>query len=248
MKLYGKNPVLERLKSSPKSILRIYIQEGHFETDYIRMKAKKWGIPVLCVPRSKMVKMGRSLNTQGLLMDVEDYFYVPFGELLDSASQRNESLLFLDGLNDPQNLGAIIRSLACLGHFSLVLPSHDSVEVTEAALRVSAGGDNYVKVAKVSNLNQAILAAKEAGFWIAGAVVEGGENLSEAKLPFPLALVVGSEEKGIREVIKKRIDIKLTIPMAQPRLSLNAAHATTIFCYEITKQKKQNFRKSGNAA
>lgn len=239
MRLYGKNPVLERLKSNPKSIKLIYIEEGHPEGPYIRMKAKKWGLPVYSVPRSKMIKMGKSLNTQGLLMDVEDFAYVSYVDLLNTAIEKRQTLLFLDNLSDPQNLGSIIRSVGCLGGFAIVLPARDSVGVTEAVLRVASGADNYVSVSQVSNLNQAIQSAKETGFWIAGTVVEGGKNLTEVSLPFPLALVMGSEQKGIRDIIRKQLDLELTMPMAHQRLSLNVAQATTIFCYEIAKQKNK---------
>ncbi len=160
-------------------------------------------------------------------------------DILNLPKEKHPSILFLDSLNDPQNLGAIIRSAGCLGAFSVVLPTHDSVEVTEAVLRVSSGGDNYVSISKVSNLSQAIIAAKEAGFWIAGTVVEGGKAPWEVSFPFPLALVMGSEQKGIREVLRKHLDMELTIPMGHPRMSFNVAQATTIFCYEITKQKNK---------
>lgn len=132
-----------------------------------------------------------------------------------------------------------MRSAACLGGFAVVLPTHDSVGVTEAALRVASGADNYIKVARVSNLNQAIGAAKEAGFWIAGAVVDDGKDIQDVQLPFPLALVIGSEDRGIRDIIRKNVDIALTIPMSRERLSLNVAHTAAIFCYEITKQKNK---------
>jgi len=239
MKLYGKIPVIERLKSNPKSIRKIYVQEGNDETAYIRKKAKKWRIPVFCVPRTKIIKMGRSLNTQGIIVEVEEYAYVPFEDILKTARKKRETIVFLDGLNDPQNLGGIIRSLACLGGFSIVLPTHGSVGITEAVLRVSAGGDNFVKVARVSNLNQAVVKAKAAGFWIAGTVVKKGKELPEIDLPFPLAIVIGAEQKGIRDIIKKNLDLELTVSMAQQSMAMNAAHATTIFCYEITRQKKQ---------
>ena len=237
MKLYGKNPVLERLKSNPQSIKKILIREDHPEGVYIRSKAKKWNIPIFFIPRERMHKLGDHLQAQGIIMEVEEFAYVPFEEMLPGALLKNQSIIFLDELNDPQNLGGIIRSLACLGGFGVVLPKHSSVEVTEAVLRVACGADNYVPVAKVSNLANAIAAAKEAGFWIAGSVVKDGQDLTQTKLSFPLALVVGSEQKGIREIIKKRLDIELTIPMAHPRLSLNAAHAATIFAYEIFRQK-----------
>jgi len=174
MKLYGKNSAIERLRSNPKSIRKIYIQHGFKGTLLIHKKAKQWGIPILPVPQSKMMKIGRDKNAQGILVDVEDFAYVDYDELLETALKKKRCLVFLDGINDPQNLGAIIRTLACLGKFSVILPTHDSVSVTEAVLRVSSGGDNYVPVAKVSNLVNAIKKAKGEGMAIVGAVVKGG--------------------------------------------------------------------------
>jgi 23S rRNA (guanosine2251-2'-O)-methyltransferase len=239
MKIYGKNPVLERLKADPKTIKRIFVVAGHPEHSYIATKARKHGIPVLVVHPGQMLKMGKSLNTQGLLMDVEEFAYVPYDDLLEVAVAEGLSLIFLDSLTDPQNLGAILRTTGSLGGFAVVLPTHDSVQVTDTVMRIACGGENHVRVSKVSNLGQAINKAKDKGFWIAGSVVKEGECIYDAKLPFPIGLVIGSEDKGIRDVIQQRLDVKLTIPMAQPRMSLNAAHATTIFCYEINKQKKQ---------
>ncbi len=239
MRIYGKNPIIERMKSNPKSIHAIYLQEGHVDEGYIRQKARKWGVSVYSVPVSKIIKMGRSLKTQGILADIDDFGYTPYQDLLEIVLEKKQSLVFLDNVQDPQNLGVVIRSLACLGDFSLVLPERESVSVTEAVLRVASGGDNYIQIAKVPNLAQALDLAKEKGFWIAGAVVEGGKNLMDVTLPFPLGLVMGSEHSGIRDVIRKRLDLALTIPMRQPRLSFNVAQAMTIFCYEIKKQKSQ---------
>ena len=238
MKLFGKNPVLERLRANPQTIHRIFIQPGLPEAGYIYKKAKQHGIPVIVVHNAKLAKINRTRNTQGVLVDVDDFTYVPYDELLETAKEKKRTIVFLDNLNDPQNLGAIIRSLGCLGGFAVVLPTHDSVGVTEAVLRVASGGDNYIPVARVANLNNAIKAAKEEGYTIAGAVVEGGQTLFETPLPYPLGLVIGSEQKGIRDVIRKYLDLELTIPMPINTLSFNVAHATTILCYEIAKQKK----------
>jgi 23S rRNA (guanosine2251-2'-O)-methyltransferase len=238
MKIYGKNPVLERLKADPKSVRRIFVVSGHPEHGYIATKAKKYGIPVLVVHAHQMLKMGKSQNTQGLLMDVEDFAYVPYDDLLDIAVAEGLTPIFIDSLTDPQNLGAILRSAGSLGGFAVVLPTHDTVKVTDTVMRVACGGENHVRVSKVSNLGQAISQAKDRGFWIAGSVVKDGESIYEVKFPFPLGIVIGSEDKGIRDVIQQRLDVKVTIPMAQPRMSLNAAQATTIFCYEINKQKQ----------
>ncbi len=226
------------MRAQPHSIRKIYIEEGFRDTAYIRKKAQPHGIPVFVVTASQLLKMGRTQNAQGVMVDVDDFAYTPYDELLETALQKKRCPLFLDGLNDPQNLGAIIRSLACLGKFSVVLHTHGSVDITESVLRVASGGDNYVPVAKVSNLAQAIGKAKEKGFWIVGAVVDKGQSIFETTLPHPAALVVGSEQKGIRENIIKILDVPVTIPMAQGTLSFNVAQATTIFCYEITRQKK----------
>lgn len=235
MKLYGKNPVIERLKTNPKSIQKIYLQEGHPDGAYIRKKAVQWGLPVIIVPASKLNKLARDLNTQGILVEVEDFGYVPYADLL---SGRKDTLVFLDGITDPQNLGALMRSLACLGRFGIVLPTHDSVGVTESVLRVACGGENFVRVARVSNISQAIAKAKEAGYWIAGSVVKDGQDISQVEFPFPVGLVVGSEQKGIRTVVQKEVDLCVTVPMAQPHMSMNVAHATAILCYEIVRQRK----------
>ena len=243
MRLFGKNSVMERLRSNPKSIRKIYIQHGFKGTLAIHKKARQWNIPILPVAQSKMMKIGRDKNTQGILGDVEDFAYTPYDELLETALNKKRSLLFLDGLTDPQTFWAIIRSLACLGKFSIILPTHDSVSITETVLRVASGGDNYVPIAKVSNLSHAIQKAKREGFQIVGAVTKEGEDLSEFELPHPLGLVVGSEQKGIRDIICKHLDVKLSIPMACDTLSFNVAHATAVLCYEITRQKK-NYKKA----
>ena len=239
MRIYGKNPVLERLKSNPKSIRKIYLEEGHSEADYIRTKAKQWGIPVYFVPTIKMIKLGRNINTQGMFIEIEEFSYVNFEQLLETAVEKEQIILFLDNLNDPQNLGSIIRSTACLGNFAICLPTHDSVGVTEAVLRVASGADNHVPVAQVGNLGQAIIKAKKEGFWIAGATVGSEQSLYETEFNFPLGLVIGSEQKGIRDIIKKQLDVEVSIPMAQARLSLNVASAVVAFCYEIAKQKNK---------
>ena len=137
MKIYGKNPVLERLKADPKSVKRIFVVAGHPEHSYIATKARKHGIPVLVVHPGQMLKLGKSQNTQGLLMDVEDFAYVDFDDLLDQAIVEKLTLVFLDSLTDPQNLGAILRSTGSLGGFAVVLPTHESVEVTDTVMRVA---------------------------------------------------------------------------------------------------------------
>ena len=238
MRISGKNPVLERLKTNPHSIKRITIQEGHPEAGYIYQKAKKWGIAVVSVPGSKILKLARHTNTQGIIMEVEDFSYYPLADLLAWVKKDGDGIFFLDGLNDPQNLGSMIRSLACLGKFALVLPTHNSVSVTEAVLRVASGGDNFVRIGRVANLGHAISSAKEEGFWIGATVVSDGQDIMQAQLPFPVGMIIGSEQKGVRDVLLKHADLQITIPMARPRLSLNVSQATTLLAYELIRQKR----------
>ena len=237
MKLYGKNPVLERIKTNPKSIKRIFIEQGHPEAGYIHLKGKQWGISVLVVPYTKIKKLAQNLNTQGIVAEVEDFPYMNFDDLLQSALDKRWTILFLDNLTDPQNLGGIMRTCGSLGNFAIVLPTTESVGVTESVLRVACGGDNYVAVARVANLGNAIEKAKNQGFWIMGTAVKEAKSIFEVSMKFPLGLVLGSEDKGVREIIRKKLDQEVVIPMKAARMSLNVAHAASILCYEIVRQR-----------
>lgn len=237
MRLFGKNPVIERLRNNPQSIRKIYIQQGFDKEDYVKQKARKWGIPVLVVDRDRMGNWGRNINTQGIMVDVGDFQYADFNDLLDEAKEKKRILVFLDRINDPQNLGAIIRSLACLGKFAVVLPKKDSAHVTEAVLRVASGGDNFVPVALVANLTNMLKKAKTEGIELVGAAVKDGQDLTQTKFTFPLGLVLGSEQKGIRDVTGQQIDTMVTIPTGVGQVSFNVAHAAAIIAYEITKQR-----------
>ena len=238
MKLYGKNPVIERLKSNPKTIRRIMIDENHIDLSYIRKKCQQHGISVQTVPHSKIQRLAQNLNTQGILADIDDFVYTAIDELLQTCYDKRRIPIFLDNLNDPQNLGGIIRTCGALGDFDIVIPTTESVSVTESVLRVACGGENYVSMAKVSNLGNAIEKAKKMGFWIVGTVVEDAQSLKDVTLQYPLGLVMGSEEKGVRDIILKKLDAKVMIPMKNQRMSLNVAHATSMMCYEIIRQKR----------
>lgn len=237
MRLYGKNPVLERLKSNPKSIKRIFIEQGHREAGYIHMKGKQWHIPVLAVPYSKIQKLAHNLNTQGILAEIEEFPYMDIDDLLDTAKEKKWSIVFLDNLTDPQNLGGIMRTCGSLGNFAIVLPTAEAVNVTETVLRVACGGDNYVVVSRVANLGHAIDKAKAQGFWIMGTAVKDARSIFEVTMQFPLGLVLGSEGKGVREIIRKKLDQEVIIPVKYERMSLNVAHAASIICYEILRQR-----------
>jgi 23S rRNA (guanosine2251-2'-O)-methyltransferase len=222
MRLYGKRPVLERLRAAPRTIQRLVIQQETDASEVVRA-AKEAGRPFDSISRPEFARLAGEVHAQGVLAEVLPFEYAPFKTLL--RRQPPLTLFFLDRLTDPQNLGAILRMAACLGGLAVILPKHDSVEVTEATLRVACGGENYVPVAQVTNLARAAEQAKEAGYWIAGAAVTGGVSLPTADWPTPLAVVLGSEGEGIRPGLQKHLELTLTLPMPGAPLSFNVAAA-----------------------
>ena len=234
--LYGKNSVLERLKVNPKSIRKIFLQDN-FNTPHIVNLIESARIPLVRLSERELNRKKRADRLQGIIAEVDKFLYTPFTQLLDTAKEEKLSLIFLDSINDPHNLGSIMRSLACLGGFAVVIPKHSACEVNETALHVASGGENSVPVSMVANLSTALIAAKKAGFWAVGAMVEDGEDINDVKLPFPLCLVLGSEGKGIRHGLKNQLELKVKIPMNGISLSFNVAMACSIFCYEIARQR-----------
>jgi len=236
MYLYGKNSVLERLKANPKSIRKIFLQDN-FDAAHIINMIKSKNIAVERVSERRLFGIKRADRLQGIVAEVNKFQYAPFKELLEKAKSKQLSFIFLDNLNDPHNLGSIMRTAACLGGFAIVIPRHSSCEINETVLHVASGGENFVPVSIVTNLSTALIEAKKAGFWAVGAVVEEGEDISKVSLPFPLSLVLGSEGKGIRHGLENQLELKVKIPMSGANLSFNVAMACSIFCYEIARQR-----------
>ncbi|MBN3039393.1 MAG: 23S rRNA (guanosine(2251)-2'-O)-methyltransferase RlmB [Candidatus Omnitrophica bacterium] len=234
--LYGKNSVLERLKANPKSIHQIFLQDN-FDAPQIIDLITAGRIPIRRVSERELYRIKRAERLQGIVAQVEKYKYTPFDELLDNPPEKKFSFVFLDNINDPHNLGSVLRIAACFGGFGVVIHSHGSCQVNDTVIHVASGGENFVPVSMVSNLSRALVKAKKKGFWVVGTVLEDGGDLKRASFPFPLCLVLGSEGKGIRQGIEKLCDIKLTLPMRGAALSFNVAMATAIFCYEIEKQR-----------
>lgn len=236
MFLYGRNSVLERLKSDPKSVKKVLFRaetEDRAVMDIVRSKK----IPVRRVSEKEAFKFRGSERTQGIMAEVDKFEYASFKGLLERPKEERLSFIFLDGVTDPQNLGAVLRIGACFGGFAVVIAEHRSCEVNETVLNVASGGENYVPVCKVTNISNALIHAKSSGYWLAGATVEGGEDIRKASLPFPICLVLGSEGKGLHYGVEKHLELKLTLPMGGAPLSFNVACACAIFCYEITRQR-----------
>ncbi|MFH1458804.1 MAG: RNA methyltransferase [Candidatus Omnitrophota bacterium] len=237
MLLYGKKSIRERLRQNPGSIQKIFLQDNsNFEDLEKIIKLKK--IPYEYISVRQIEQMKRAKNIQGIIARVNDFKYTEYDLLLDKALKNRTTLVFLDRINDPQNLGLIIRSLACFGNFSIILPEKEACSVTEAVMHVAQGGENHVLVSKASDLLAAIKIAGQKGYFIIGGVVDfKAKEISKAKLKFPLALVLGAETTGISSEIQKILNLQVFIPMQGAKLSLNVSMAATVFAYEIITQR-----------
>jgi 23S rRNA (guanosine2251-2'-O)-methyltransferase len=236
MLLYGKKSVLERLKKNPQSIKKIIKAEG-FSDQAIGELIIKNKISDETVSAKKVQDLKRAKNVQGIVAKVEHFKYHDFGQLLDKA--QHLSLVFLDRVNDPHNLGVIIRSLACFGGFAIIIPDSHAVQVTEAVMHVASGGENYLPIAKVGDILEAVKKAKQQGIKISGAVIDKtAASIHNTGFSFPLAIVLGAETTGISREIQQVLDQKLFIPMPGADLSFNVAMAATVLGYEISRQRK----------
>ena len=240
--LYGKNSVLERLRTFPESVKKIFLQENFGALDITEIIKSK-NIPIKRVTEKELLRIKRADRLQGIVAEVDRYRYASYNKLLNIDKSRKPCLIFLDGINDPHNFGSILRISACFGGFAIVIPEHGACEVNETVLHVASGGENYMPVSRVTNLSLAIREAKAAGYWVAGAVVEEGKNIRDVSLPFPLCLVLGSEGKGIRYGIQKHLDLKVTLPMSGAPLSLNVAMAFAVLAHEITEGEGNHLRR-----
>ncbi|MBU1083505.1 MAG: RNA methyltransferase [Candidatus Omnitrophota bacterium] len=237
MRLYGKNPVIERIRSNPGSIKKLCLQKQAELSDVVR-EIKKAGLNFESLEKKEFKEICADIHAQGVFAEVEEFLYTGFDAMVKECLGERTVPVFLDGITDPQNLGSIIRTLACLGGFSVVLPEHDSADITETVLRVANGGENYTKIAKVTNIATAIRSVKSLGIRVIGADMSGKDLSVPGSLPKgAMALVVGSEGKGIRPGVLSILDGTIRIPMEGAELSYNAAIAAAILCYEVKKQR-----------
>jgi len=234
--LFGKNPVLERIKAAPSSIRKLYLQK-RTDLSVIVQEAKKQGLDFVSVEKDMITKLAGDSHTQGVVAEIDDFMYTPFSDILSAAIKNKTVIIFLDGITDPQNLGSIIRTLACFGGFSLVIPEFDSASVNETVLRVASGGENFVKIACVSNIATVLKKVRVEGINISGAVAGDGVPIYGVDFHLPSAVVIGSEGKGIRPGVLKELDIKFSVPMSGGQLSFNASVSAAIIAAEISRRK-----------
>lgn len=234
--IYGKNSVKELL-SSERSINRIYIQKGFKEQKIVEM-AKESGTVIKWCDKNNLDSLTDGKNHQGIAALVSPKAYTELDEILNSIEKKGGDgfLVILDSLEDPHNLGSIIRTANGAGVDGVIIPKHRAVPLTYTVAKVAAGALEYVPVAQVVNLTQTIQTLKDRGYWIFGADMDG-QKFYEADLKGPVCLVIGGEGKGIGQLVKKHCDVILSIPLEGEITSLNAGVASAILMYEVVKQR-----------
>ncbi|MGF0015517.1 23S rRNA (guanosine(2251)-2'-O)-methyltransferase RlmB [Mitsuokella jalaludinii] len=240
--LVGRNAVTEALKSG-RGINKLWIASGDREGSVaeIAALAKERGIVVQYVERAKIESLAGGHRHQGVLAYVAPVPYAELDDILKAAEEKGEApfLVLLDELEDPHNLGALLRTADATGVHGILIPKRRSVSLNATVAKTSAGAVEYVPVARIGNIAQTLKKLKEKGFWVAGADMDGEKAYYEADLTGPLVLVVGSEGRGMSRLTKEACDFIVSMPMVGRINSLNASVAGSILMYESMRQRLQ---------
>ena len=238
--LEGRNALTEALKSG-RTIDKVFIAAGDTDRALQRLayEAKQAGAVVVTADRRKLDTMSQTHSHQGVIAFAAAATYYSIDDILQTAYDRGEAPLIVicDELSNPHNLGAIIRSAECAGAHGVIIPKRRSVGLTAAVSKTSAGAIEYVKVAKVTNINAAIAELKEKGVWIFGTAAEGSIAMYKADLTVPAAIVIGSEGDGMGRLVRQNCDVTVSIPLKGNITSLNAAAAASVLLYEAVRQR-----------
>jgi 23S rRNA (guanosine2251-2'-O)-methyltransferase len=237
--IIGRKPVLEAINSGEEidQVYLLYGQKGGI-VDVIRIAAKKRGIKINQIPLEKFKDITDHPNAQGVAaLKLTQKFYSVNEIIQASKTNKYPLILILDSIQDPHNLGAIIRTAECSGVNGIIITKHNSASVNSTVAKTSAGATEHVKIAQVNNLINAFDELKQNGFWIVGSSLENSKNYTEIDYKMPAAIVVGNEEKGIRRLTAEKCDFLVHIPMKGNIQSLNVSVAAGILLFEILRQQ-----------
>jgi len=238
--LEGRNALTEALRSG-RTIDKVFIAAGDTDRALQRLaaQAKEAGAVVVPVDRRKLDAMSTTHAHQGVIALAAAHAYATLDDIFQVAEDRGEAPLIVicDELTDPHNLGAIIRSAECAGAHGVIIPKRRSVGLTAVVAKASAGAVEYMKVARVVNINAAISELKQRGVWIFGTAAEGSIPMYKADLAGPAAIVIGNEGQGMSPLVRKNCDVTVHIPMNGRISSLNASAAASILLYEAVRQR-----------
>jgi len=236
----GRNAVLELLESG-KDINKIFIEKGEKQgsINKIIAKARERKILITEVDKSKFKDMAQTNNAQGVIAVVPPFDYCDVYDIMALAKEKNEDafILILDEIEDPHNLGSIIRTAETAGVHGIIIPKRRAASVNSTVSKVSAGAVQHMKIARVNNINDTIRTLKEEGVWICGTDMDTNKYYYEQDLTGPIAIVIGSEGHGMTRLVKENCDFLIKIPMKGKITSLNASVSAGIVIYEALKQK-----------
>ena len=233
MKIEGKNSVRELLKTG-KTIDKVLVANGmrDAESKMLVSVIKSAGVKVSFADKSILDKESETRRHQGFIAYVSDYKYAELGDILNAVKDKDDAfIVILDGVEDPHNLGSVIRVCECGGVDGLIIGKHRSASVTDAVMRISEGSANHLKIARVTNINNALDEIKEEGIW-AYALELGGGSIYKTDLKGRIAIVIGGEDTGVNKLTQKKCDAVMSIPMYGKVNSLNASVACGIGVFE----------------
>ena len=239
-RIEGRNAVREALKAG-KALEKLYLQKGLTDAALLKIAeaALEQGVRAQQTEKERLDEMSPTGRHQGVIAELAAYSYASVEDMLKNAAERQEDpfLLLLDGIEDPHNLGAILRSAHQAGAHGVIIPKNRAVGLNATVARVSAGAVNYIPVARVTNLSRTMEELKKAGLWFACADMDG-EVLFRQDLTGPIGLVIGSEGDGVSALVRKHCDFTVSIPMSGRIDSLNASVAAGILAFEVVRQRK----------
>jgi 23S rRNA (guanosine2251-2'-O)-methyltransferase len=241
--IFGVNPVLETLKAASSDVVEILLSEtsDRAALRLVRDEAQRRGVRVVGVNSKTLDQLAGGQRHQGVVARIMPYRYLPFAELIERVGKRetSERILLLDGLTDPRNFGALMRTANAVGVRYIVIPKDRAVDVTPLVVKASAGAALHVNVVKVTNLRRAMMELKEHGFWIVGLDATSQETIYQRNFSQRLAILLGSEGAGARPINLRECDFTVSVPMVGAVSSLNVSVAGAVFLYELIRQGGQ---------
>jgi len=237
--IFGVNPILEKLRVAPEEISKILLTRGPLRSTLksLETDARKLQIEIQFVDAKELDYLAHGQNHQGALARVRAYSYAPLSELESTTSEaRSQTVLILDGITDPRNFGAILRTAEAVGADAIIIPKDRSVRITPVVFKASAGAVNHLRIYRLTNLRRALMSLKSSGFWIVGLDANATETYDSKEYPNKLGVVLGSEGRGLRPLVAKQCDYLVRIPMKGKISSLNVAVAAAILLYEVSRQ------------
>jgi len=245
--IFGINPVQEKLRVAPKDVLEILFAApgDRAALRAIECEALRHRLPISRVPVHVLDRLASGQRHQGVIAKIEAFHYLSLDKFLEriSTAAGSEHILILDGVTDPRNFGALLRTAEAVGIEHVIIPKHRSVEVNSLVVKASSGATFYLNIVKATNMRTTLSELKKRGYWIVGLDATATQTIYENKYPERLAIVLGSEGRGIRQINLRECDFVVSIPMLGKVASLNVAVAGAIFLYEILRQRQTSVLK-----